>query len=111
LWVPFSNPKHFNKKWAQGERHLLIFIQQDNAKTHIDVNDQAFMQAAQADGWDIRLTCQPPNSPDHNVLELSFFAAIQTLFEKGTSNKIDEIVSIVEKAFHDYRLIGPTVFS
>ena len=50
----------------------------------------------------IRLTCQPPNSPDLNVLDLGFFAAIQALFEKGTPNNIDQIVARVEKAFHEY---------
>jgi len=64
------------EKWPAQERGLPIFIQQDNARTHIDVNDPAFVQAAQADGWDIRLTCQPQNSPDLNVLDLGFFAAI-----------------------------------
>nr|GLL21131.1 uncharacterized protein LOC109190808 isoform X1 [Ipomoea trifida] len=43
-----------------------IFIQQDNARPHISVNDAEFLEAAQKDGFDIRLTCQPPNSPDMN---------------------------------------------
>jgi hypothetical protein len=81
---------------------LPIFIQQDNAKTHIDVNDPEFVAAAQSDGWDIRLTCQPPNSPDLNVLDLGFIAAIQALFERGTPNNIDEIVATVQKAFDEY---------
>ena len=90
------------EKWPTEERGLPIFIQQDNARTHIDVNDPAFVQAAQADGWDIRLTCQPPNSPDLNVLDLGFFAAIQALFQKSTPNNIDKIVDKVEKAFQEY---------
>jgi hypothetical protein len=89
-------------KWPAEEKHLPIFIQQDNAHTHIDVNDPAFVAAAQADGWDIRLTCQPPNSPNLNVLDLGFFAAIQALFEKGTPNNIEQIVAKVEKAFCEY---------
>jgi hypothetical protein len=89
-------------KWPAEERHLPIFIQQDNAKTHIDVNDPEFVAAAQSDGWDIRLTCQPPNSPDLNVLDLGFIAAIQALFERGTPNNIDEIVATVQKAFDEY---------
>lgn len=79
-------------KWPAEERGLPIFIQQDNARTHIAVDDPAFVQAAQAGGWDVRLTCQPPNSPDLNVLDLGFFAAIQALFEKGTPNNIREIL-------------------
>jgi len=78
-------------KWSAEERGMPIFIQQDNARTHIAVDDPAFVQAAQADGWDIRLTCQSPNSPDLNILDLGFFAAIQALFEKGTPNNITKI--------------------
>ncbi|XP_021306339.1 uncharacterized protein LOC110431559, partial [Sorghum bicolor] len=89
-------------KWPAEERGLPIFIQQDNAKTHIAVDDPAFVQAAQADGWDIRLTCQPPNSPDLNVLDLGFFAAIQALFEKGTPNNINDIVKKVDEAYKNY---------
>jgi len=89
-------------KWPAGERGIPIFIQQDNARTHIAVDDPAFVQAAQADGWDIRLTCQPPNSPDLNVLDLGFFAAIQALFEKGTPNNINGIVKTVDEAYQNY---------
>jgi len=60
------------------------------------------VQAAQADGWDRRLTCQPPNSPDLNILDLGFFAAIQALFEKGTPNNINDIVKKVDKAYKNY---------
>jgi len=70
------------EKWPAEERGMPIFIQQDNARTHVAVNDPTFVEAAQADGWDIRLTCQPPNSPDLNVLDLGFFAAIEALFYK-----------------------------
>jgi hypothetical protein len=63
-------------RWPAGERGMPIYIQQDNAKTHIAVDDPDFVAAAQAGGWDIRLTCQPPNSPDLNILDLGFFAAL-----------------------------------
>ena len=69
-------------RWPAAERGMPIFIQQDNAKTHIPVDDPEFVAAAQADGWDIRLRCQPPNSPDLNILDLGFFAALQSLFHK-----------------------------
>jgi hypothetical protein len=48
------------------------------------------------------LTCQPPNSPDLNVLDLGFFAGIQASFHKGVPNSVEEIVSRVEKAYQDY---------
>ena len=68
-------------KWPAEGRHETIWIQQDNCRTHIPVDDPEFCAAAQADGWDIRLTCQPANSPDTNVLDLGFFAAIQHYYK------------------------------
>lgn len=65
------------QRWPAAERGTTIWIQQDNAKTHIPVDDPEFVAAAQAEGWDIRLRCQPPNSPDLNILDLGFFAALQ----------------------------------
>ena len=88
--------------WPASERGRIIYIQQDNAKTHIAVNDSVFCAAAQADGWDIRLTCQPPNSPDLNILDLGFFAALQALFEKMSPGKIVDIVAKVKKAYDTY---------
>ena len=88
--------------WPASERGRIIYIQQDNAKTHISVNDSVFCAAAQADGWDIRLTCQPPNSPDLNILDLGFFAALQALFEKMSPGKIVDIVAKVKKAYDTY---------
>lgn len=41
--------------------------------------------------------CQPPNSPDLNVLDLGFFRAIQSLKYKEASKTIDELVSGVGK--------------
>nr|XP_043615805.1 uncharacterized protein LOC122587706 [Erigeron canadensis] len=65
-------------KWPQGHSGP-IFIQQDNAKPHISIDDEQFIQEASRDGFDIRLRFQPPNSPDLNVLDLGFFRAIQSL--------------------------------
>lgn len=45
-------------------------IQQDNAEPHISPTDSEFMSAGSTYGRDIRLKCQPPNSPDINVLDL-----------------------------------------
>ncbi|XP_071687835.1 uncharacterized protein [Rutidosis leptorrhynchoides] len=56
-------------KWPQGHSGP-IFIQQDNAKPHISVNDSEFLEASSQEGFDIRLRFQPPNSPDLNVLDL-----------------------------------------
>jgi hypothetical protein len=71
------------QKWPVEEFGEPIFIQQDNAKTHIDVNDAVFREAATADGFDIRLTCQPPNSPDLNALDLGLFSGIISMFQNS----------------------------
>jgi cyclophilin family peptidyl-prolyl cis-trans isomerase len=36
------------------------------------------------------------------MLDLGFFAGIQTLFHKGVPNNVEEIMSRVEKAYQDY---------
>ena len=75
-------------KWPAERRLETIWIQQDNFRTHIPVNDPEFCALAQADGWDIRLMCQPANSPNTNVLDLGFFAAIHALFQRSGMPKI-----------------------
>jgi hypothetical protein len=89
-------------KWPASEHGQTIYIQQDNARTHIPVDDPVFCAAAQADGWDIRLICQPPNSPDLNILDLGFFAALQSLFHKLFPGSLDEIVLKVFQAYEQY---------
>ncbi|WVZ55812.1 hypothetical protein U9M48_006423 [Paspalum notatum var. saurae] len=46
-------------KWPREDVHKPIFIQQDNAPTHIKVDDPQFLEVAKQDGFDIRLICQP----------------------------------------------------
>lgn len=54
-------------------------MQQDNARPHNVNDDPELIAACTADGWDIRLVNQPPNSPDTNILDLGFFNSIQSL--------------------------------
>nr|GEV71531.1 hypothetical protein [Tanacetum cinerariifolium] len=61
-------------KWPRGHTRP-IYIQQDNAKPHFNVNDSAFLEAASRDRFDIRLCFQPLNSLDLNVLDLGFFSS------------------------------------
>ncbi|XP_062201321.1 uncharacterized protein LOC133903865 [Phragmites australis] len=90
------------EKWPVEEHGTPIFIQQDNAKTHIAVDDPEFIHAASSDGFDIRLMCQPPNSPDVNILDLGFFAALQALFHKSSPCGVEDIVAKVLQAFDEY---------
>ncbi|XP_071911419.1 uncharacterized protein [Coffea arabica] len=88
-------------KWPQSDVISPIFIQQDNAKPHIDPMDVEFIEAATREGFDIRLSFQPPNSPDMNVLDLGYFRAIQSLQHQEAPNSIDELISAVEKSFDE----------
>ncbi|XP_074289476.1 uncharacterized protein LOC141614629 [Silene latifolia] len=53
-------------KW-QDNTSKNVLIQQDNARPHITNMDEDFRRHANEDGWNIQLTCQPPNSPDLNA--------------------------------------------
>lgn len=59
--------------WPPRLRGQTIWIQQDNARTHVALDDQEFPTAVSQTGLDIRLMNQPPNSSDMNVLDLGFF--------------------------------------
>jgi hypothetical protein len=79
-----------------------IWIQQDNAPTHVLVNDEQFAHAVAQTGLDIRLMNQPANSPDMNVLDLGFFNSLQSLASTTNSSDMDELIANVEKAYWDY---------
>jgi hypothetical protein len=66
-------------KWPREDVRNPIYIQQDNAPTHLKVDDPLFCEASKQDGFDIRIICQPPNSPYFNILDLGFFRAIQAI--------------------------------
>ncbi|KAM3201479.1 hypothetical protein P3L10_033842 [Capsicum annuum] len=83
-------------KWPASDSNNPIFLQQDNARPHIGNNDLEFIEAARQDGFDMRLCFQPSNSPDLNVLDLSFFRAIQSLQYQKAPKNVDELVEAVE---------------
>ncbi|ETW05208.1 hypothetical protein H310_04196 [Aphanomyces invadans] len=56
-------------------------------------------------GWMMSLAPQPPNSLDTNVLDLGFFAAIQSLQQRKSARTIDELVGHVECAFEEHPLV------
>lgn len=89
-------------KWPPHDSTETIYIQQDNARPHITQLDSEFVEAACKDGFDICLLCQPPNSPDLNVLDLGFFREIQSLQHQEAPKTIDELVCAVEKSFENF---------
>jgi hypothetical protein len=60
------------------------------------------MSAAAQTGFNIHLINQPPNSPDMNILDLGFFASLQSLTDKTTSRNMDELIANVENEFQNY---------
>ncbi|XP_013608030.1 PREDICTED: uncharacterized protein LOC106314747 isoform X1 [Brassica oleracea var. oleracea] len=44
-----------HEKWPQEDREKTIFIQQDNARTHVECGDEDFEEAASKNGFDIQL--------------------------------------------------------
>ncbi|XP_050217771.1 uncharacterized protein LOC126668626 [Mercurialis annua] len=90
------------EKWLRDDMMNPIFIQQDNARTHVDINDEVFCTAARQGGLDIRLMCQPPNSPDLNILNLGFFSAIQSQQHREAPKTVDELISAVEQSYESF---------
>lgn len=88
--------------WPQDAIHETIYIQQDNARTHVSPNDPAFLQAVAAIGLDIWLMQQPPNSLDMNVLDLSFFRSLQSLTDSRNPTTIEELIQGVEEEYEAY---------
>ncbi|GJN31208.1 hypothetical protein PR202_gb19574 [Eleusine coracana subsp. coracana] len=84
-------------KWPRGDIGKPIYIQQDNAPSHIEVDDPIFSQAASQGGFDIRLKCQPPNLPDFNIFDLGFFRAIQSIQYKKAAKIIEDRIPHVEE--------------
>ena len=90
------------KKWPREDRGKTIWIQQDNAPSHVLANDPDFALAVAHTGLDICIMNQPPNSPDMNVLDLGFFASLQTKAYLRNSKNIDELIKNVEKEYVEY---------
>lgn len=76
-----TKPMNITKevKWPRSQAGVLIYIQQDNTKSHICSEDKGIVDAAGSNGFDVRLHYQPLNSPDMNFMDLRFFNAIQSV--------------------------------
>ncbi|XP_058745183.1 uncharacterized protein LOC131617899 [Vicia villosa] len=90
------------EKWPRDQASETIYIQQDNAPSHVSMDDEEFCRVASEGGFNIRLTCQPPNSPDLNVLDLGFFNAIQSLQQMEVTNSADELIQAVQKSYDNF---------
>jgi hypothetical protein len=90
------------ERWPREDVGKTIWIQQDNAPSHVPIYDEQFAAAVAQTGLDIRLINQPSNSPDMNVLDLGVFASLQSLENGRTSRNMDELIENVQKEFDEY---------
>ncbi|ETV97613.1 hypothetical protein H310_09509 [Aphanomyces invadans] len=89
------------------KRLKMVVLQRDNARAHVTPMDEPLKAAFDeygTKGWTFSLALQPPNSPDTNILDLGFFAAIQSLQQKKLARSIDELVANGGQAFDDYAM-------
>jgi hypothetical protein len=67
------------------------------------VDDAEFVAAATTGLWNISLKLQPPKSPDINVLDLSFFRALQAAqWRHEPARTIDGLIQQVNEAFKEF---------
>jgi hypothetical protein len=78
------------------------WILQDNAPSHVLVDDAEFAAAIAQTGLDIRLINQPANSPNLNVLDLGFFASLQSVANERISRNLDELIQNIKNEFDNY---------
>ena len=90
------------RRWPREYAGKTIYIQQDNAPSHVPVNDEEFAAAVRHTGLDIRLVNQPANSPDLNVLDLGFFNSLQSLTYDRISRNLDDLIANVQHEFDNY---------
>lgn len=74
-----------------------IFVQQDNARTHL--KDNSIFDAPQFRPWRFKFRNQPARSPDLNILDLGFFTSIQAVQYQASPKNVDELIAAVEDAY------------
>ena len=78
-----------------------IYIQQDNAKSHIGEDDKEFKEALVEQDINVELYTQVANSHDAILLDLGFFQAIQSFNDVAPKNE-EELIHVVSKAYDNY---------
>ena len=90
------------QQWPQAYQNTPIWIQQDNALSHIPPDNAAFVARVGQLDLNIEPYFQPSNSPDLNVLDLGFFASLQAMVANcGTRNK-QFLIQAVNAKFATY---------
>jgi len=79
-------------KWPRDTRN--IWVQQDNAGPHVKAG---LLWSGQ--GLSVTMVCQPPSSPDFNILDLGYFNSIQALQQKSRCSSVVELLRVVQHSF------------
>ena len=91
-----------NRRAENGERTRIV-IQQDGASSHIENSDEEFTQHARNHLCNIKILVQPAKSPDLNLLDLSFFHALQSeQWKSGVENTVDGLMRQVLEAYRTF---------
>eukprot|EP00559_Dactyliosolen_fragilissimus_P006415 CAMPEP_0184857158 /NCGR_PEP_ID=MMETSP0580-20130426/2320_1 /TAXON_ID=1118495 /ORGANISM="Dactyliosolen fragilissimus" /LENGTH=508 /DNA_ID=CAMNT_0027352589 /DNA_START=6 /DNA_END=1532 /DNA_ORIENTATION=+ len=88
------------RRWPLRHKNKIV-IQQDNASPHPAEDDPDLVAAMTEGDWNICIENQTPNSPDLNVLDLGYFASIQSLQQKKNSRNIDDLIFNVQDSFEE----------
>ena len=79
-----------------------VFMQQDNAKPHVDHNNVACINHfGDMQHPIITLVNQPPQSPELNVNDLGFFYSLSKAVQKSNSNTLDELWNTIEACYRN----------
>ena len=90
-------------KWPDQGMNRTVVIQHDGASAHIEENDQEFNLHAKQGVWNICLETQPVQSPDMNILDRSFFRALQAKqWSLGPETTIEGLVAKVLWTFDEF---------
>ncbi len=86
------------------DRSKTIWIQQDNARVHVNPNDNAVVVAGKRGGWNIRLKNQPANCPDFKVCDLGLFHSLDALQMKKAKTTMDGLIVAVMSSFEEMEM-------
>ena len=64
------------------------------------LNERANVIKLQALNLNVQLSCQPPNSPDLNILDLGFFHSIQSLQYSESPTTIEDLIAAVVNSYN-----------
>ena len=93
------------EKWPQSWTGEKIKIQHDGARAHFKHDHKPWLdylkEMEEHLPWQIELFHQPPNSPDLNILDLGFFAALQSTCLGAPVNE-RQLIELVEEKYQAY---------